>query len=197
MPSKVPSGISQSSHPSQAELKTITTRVATTSIACHFVSSHQGFKPGYPHPISTSDPPPMARQPPSTPSNASVTSASGFSYVHEGGSTSFWDPVAATTSHRRSLQSTPPSMASRDPHNTYLMPASPAKGRRGSADYRPSIKKALGNVPACLVNASVTYCGNDQIYAFGGFDQFTDEGQPVSSNDYALSALCHSHPCIA
>lgn len=130
----------------------------------------------------------MARQPPSTPSNASVTSASGFSYVHEGGSTSFWDPVAATTSHRRSLQSTPPSMASRESHNTYLMPASPAKGRRGSADYRPSIKKALGNVPACLVNASVTYCGNDQIYAFGGFDQFTDEGQPISSIYYALSA---------
>lgn len=79
-------------------------------------------------------------------------------------------------------------MASRDPHNTYLMPASPPKGRRGSADYRPSIKKALGNVPACLVNASVTYCGNDQIYAFGGFDQFTDEGQPVSSYYYVSSA---------
>jgi hypothetical protein len=26
-----------------------------------------------------------------------------------------------------------------------------------------------------LVNASVTYCGNNQIYAFGGFDQYTDE----------------------
>jgi hypothetical protein len=60
--------------------------------------------------------------------------------------------------------------------NAYLMPTSPAKARRGSADYRPCIKKAVGNVPACLVNASVTYCGNDQIYAFGGFDQFTDEG---------------------
>lgn len=73
-------------------------------------------------------------------------------------------------------------MAVRGQQNTYLMPASPAKGRRGSADYRPSIRRALGNVPACLVNASVTYCGNDQIYAFGGFDQFTDEGQ--------LSVLC-------
>lgn len=55
------------------------------------------------------------------------------------------------------------------------MPTSPAKGRRGSTDYRPTVKKALGHVPACLVNASVTYCGNDQIYAFGGFDQYTDE----------------------
>jgi hypothetical protein len=25
------------------------------------------------------------------------------------------------------------------------------------------------------VNASVTYVGDDQIYAFGGFDQYTDE----------------------
>ena len=39
----------------------------------------------------------------------------------------------------------------------------------------PKISKTTGQKPACLVNASVTYCGNDQIYAFGGFDQFTDE----------------------
>ena len=37
------------------------------------------------------------------------------------------------------------------------------------------IRKTTGQKPACLVNASVTYCSNDQIYAFGGFDQFTDE----------------------
>jgi hypothetical protein len=60
------------------------------------------------------------------------------------------------------------------------MPASPAGGRRTSADYRPSIKKAQGHVPACLVNASVTYCNNDRIYAFGGFDQYTDEGRNIS-----------------
>ncbi|KAA8651606.1 Kelch motif domain protein [Aspergillus tanneri] len=47
----------------------------------------------------------------------------------------------------------------------FLMPTS-ASGRRGSTDYRPSIRKAQGHVPACLVNASVTYCNNDQIYAF-------------------------------
>lgn len=56
------------------------------------------------------------------------------------------------------------------------MPASPAGGCRASADYQPSVKKAQGHVPACLVNASVTYCSNDRIYAFGGFDQYTDEG---------------------
>lgn len=33
----------------------------------------------------------------------------------------------------------------------------------------------VGQRPACLVNASVTYVGNDHIYAFGGFDQYTDE----------------------
>lgn len=56
------------------------------------------------------------------------------------------------------------------------MSATPSDGRRGSADSRPIIRKAQGHVPACLVNASVTYCDNDQIYAFGGFDQYTDEG---------------------
>ncbi|KAJ5578513.1 uncharacterized protein N7459_007477 [Penicillium hispanicum] len=59
--------------------------------------------------------------------------------------------------------------------DAYLLPASPAGGRPPSTDYRPSVRKALGHVPACLVNASVTYCGSDRIYAFGGFDQFTDE----------------------
>lgn len=62
-------------------------------------------------------------------------------------------------------------------NNSYLMPTSPPKSRRGSNDgYRPAVKRSTGNPPACLVNASVTYCGNNQIYAFGGFDQYTDEG---------------------
>ncbi|CEN62860.1 Putative Kelch motif domain protein [Aspergillus calidoustus] len=57
----------------------------------------------------------------------------------------------------------------------YLMPTSPSGRRRGSADSRPTIRKVQGHVPACLVNASVTHCNNDEIYAFGGFDQYTDE----------------------
>ncbi|KAL4975684.1 hypothetical protein BDW66DRAFT_66057 [Aspergillus desertorum] len=61
------------------------------------------------------------------------------------------------------------------PGSAFLMPASSSSRPRGSADSRPSIEKVQGHVPACLVNASVTYCGNDQIYAFGGFDQYTDE----------------------
>lgn len=60
--------------------------------------------------------------------------------------------------------------------STYLMPTSPAKNSLGPKDgLIPKISKTTGQKPACLVNASVTYCGNDQIYAFGGFDQFTDE----------------------
>lgn len=55
------------------------------------------------------------------------------------------------------------------------MPNSPAKTRPASDGYRPKITRTLGQRPACLVNASVTYCGNNQIYAFGGFDQYTDE----------------------
>jgi len=69
---------------------------------------------------------------------------------------------------------TPISAASSN--NTFLMPNSPVKGGLNNRDgYRPSVTRTLGQRPACLVNASVTYCGNNQIYAFGGFDQYTDE----------------------
>lgn len=44
-----------------------------------------------------------------------------------------------------------------------------------SDGYRPKVIRTLGQLPACLVNASVTYCGNNQIYVFGGFDDYTDE----------------------
>lgn len=58
------------------------------------------------------------------------------------------------------------------------MPNSPVKGRRSIGDiYRPKITRTLGQRPACLVNASVTYCGDNAIYAFGGFDQYSDEGE--------------------
>ncbi|KAL2258589.1 hypothetical protein VTK26DRAFT_8059 [Humicola hyalothermophila] len=67
---------------------------------------------------------------------------------------------------------TPASAASSN--NTYIMPNSPLK-HRSRDNYRPKITRTLGQRPACLVNASVTYCGNNQIYAFGGFDQYTDE----------------------
>lgn len=71
---------------------------------------------------------------------------------------------------------TPTSAASSN--NTYLMPTSPSKKAKGTGDnYKPKIARTCGQRPACLVNASVTYCGNDQIYAFGGFDQYTDEGK--------------------
>ncbi|KAL5335329.1 hypothetical protein BJX70DRAFT_325713 [Aspergillus crustosus] len=59
--------------------------------------------------------------------------------------------------------------------SAFLMPTSSDGRNRGSAESRPNIRRVQGHVPACLVNASVTYYGNDQIYAFGGFDQYTDE----------------------
>lgn len=56
------------------------------------------------------------------------------------------------------------------------MSASPVRNRKAANDgYKPKIISTIGAKPACLVNASVTYVGNDQIYAFGGFDQYTDE----------------------
>nr|POE66237.1 tip elongation aberrant protein 3 [Quercus suber] len=62
-------------------------------------------------------------------------------------------------------------------NNTYVMSGSPTKnGRRRTGEpYMPKIITTVGQRPACLVNASVTYVGNDLIYAFGGFDQYTDE----------------------
>ncbi|KFA65536.1 hypothetical protein S40285_03200 [Stachybotrys chlorohalonatus IBT 40285] len=60
-------------------------------------------------------------------------------------------------------------------NNTYIMSNSPSKARPMADGYRPKITRTLGQRPACLVNASVTYCGDNQIYAFGGFDQYTDE----------------------
>lgn len=70
---------------------------------------------------------------------------------------------------------TPGSAASGTSNNTYVMPNSPMKGRPGADGYRPKVMRTVGQKPTCLVNASVTYCGDNQIYAFGGFDQYTDE----------------------
>ncbi|KAF4592000.1 kelch repeat protein [Ophiocordyceps camponoti-floridani] len=81
---------------------------------------------------------------------------------------------------------TPASTASSS--NTYIMPNSPAKARSAADGYRPRITRTLGQRPACLVNASVTYCGNNQIFAFGGFDQYTDE---VYNHVLRLDLSCH------
>jgi hypothetical protein len=79
--------------------------------------------------------------------------------------------IAPSTLHQNN--SSPGSATSSS--NTYLMAASPRRTKPAES-YRPSIITTVGARPACLVNASVTYVGNDQIYAFGGFDQYTDEG---------------------
>jgi N-acetylneuraminic acid mutarotase len=66
---------------------------------------------------------------------------------------------------------TPTSSAS----STFVMQSTPRHRRAPVIPYKPQIITTVGVRPACLVNASVTYVGNDQIYAFGGFDQYTDE----------------------
>ncbi|KAK1754992.1 hypothetical protein QBC47DRAFT_382400 [Echria macrotheca] len=74
-----------------------------------------------------------------------------------------------------SMTSTSNPASAASSNNTYIMPNSPLKNRATMDGYRPKVTRTLGQRPACLVNASVTYCGNNQIYAFGGFDQYTDE----------------------
>lgn len=81
--------------------------------------------------------------------------------------------IAQSSSNLSASTLTPASATSSN--NTYIMPNSPAKARPAVDGYRPKVTRTLGQRPACLVNASVTYCGSNQIYAFGGFDQYTDE----------------------
>ena len=81
-------------------------------------------------------------------------------------------PQAATHS------STPASAAASG--NSFVMSTPPVRRRGPDDSYKPKIITTVGARPACLVNASVTFVGNDQIYAFGGFDQYTDEGMHVS-----------------
>lgn len=83
---------------------------------------------------------------------------------------------AVTTPHV-ALTSTTPAPGN-TPNNTFVMSASPTRNRRSTTEgYKPKLITTVGAKPACLVNASVTYVGKDEIYAFGGFDQFTDEGE--------------------
>lgn len=48
----------------------------------------------------------------------------------------------------------------------------------------------IGARLACLVNASVTVCGDNAIYAFGGFDQYTDEGMYFPLLICVIAAVC-------
>lgn len=97
---------------------------------------------------------------PSTPAGAhqSIFGPATSASLNQPSSSTVLTPTSATSSN-----------------NTFLMPNSPVKGRLGMDGYKPKVTRTLGQRPACLVNASVTYCGNNQIYAFGGFDQYTDE----------------------
>jgi hypothetical protein len=93
------------------------------------------------------------------------------------GSSTVSQPTAGTSSVWY-----PPSSATRVPRDssastqTFQMTSSPVKARRAGEGYKPKVVRTCGSRPAYLVNASVTYCGDNQIYAFGGFDQYTDEG---------------------
>jgi hypothetical protein len=84
-------------------------------------------------------------------------------------------PSSAAAAAAATYTATPASVGSSN--NTFLMSASPVRNRRSAVEgYKPKMISTIGAKPACLVNASVTYVGDDQIYAFGGFDQYTDEG---------------------
>ncbi|KAI0976682.1 kelch domain-containing protein [Xylaria arbuscula] len=110
---------------------------------------------------------------PATPSTSTQSlfggAAGPAAFPHSSLGTASAPPLTPSTSNAP----TPVSAASSS--NTFVMPNSPMKNRTMMDGYRPKVTRTLGQRPACLVNASVTYCGNNQIYAFGGFDQYTDE----------------------
>ena len=115
---------------------------------------------------------------PSTPSNTSSSSSifGGLSSQTSNLPTVPSAPDATGSPSSMSLTTVAPTPASTtSSDNTYIMPNTPAKTRPTPDGYRPKVTRTMGQRPACLVNASVTYCGNNQIYAFGGFDQYTDE----------------------
>lgn len=108
---------------------------------------------------------------PSTPATHSLNSIFGT-----GNSLSQPDASSQQSSAAPSIMAAPtPPAPLPDANNTYIMPNSPMKAKPSPDGYRPKVTRTLGQRPACLVNASVTYCGNNEIYAFGGFDQYTDE----------------------
>ncbi|KAG9255965.1 kelch repeat protein [Emericellopsis atlantica] len=83
--------------------------------------------------------------------------------------------VAMSTDGTNTPTGVPTPGSATSSNNTYILPSSPAKNRIAAGGYRPKVTRTRGQRPACLVNASVTYCGNNQIFAFGGFDRYTDE----------------------
>lgn len=83
-----------------------------------------------------------------------------------------WGSALFSGSAYTTLGMTPASAASSS--NTFLMPNSPAN-QSYKDNYRPRVVRTVGQKPACLVNATVTYCGGNDLYAFGGFDAYTDE----------------------
>jgi hypothetical protein len=88
------------------------------------------------------------------------------------------NPAVTTTPAPAQLTNTNTPGSAGSNNNTFFMSASPVRSRRSPPEgYKPKMISTIGAKPACLVNASVTYVGDDQIYAFGGFDQYTDEGE--------------------
>ncbi|KAI2622526.1 galactose oxidase [Hypoxylon sp. NC1633] len=108
----------------------------------------------------------------------STPSASAQSLFGGPLNTNYHSPLPAAPSLTPSMppvSNAPTPISAGSSNNTFVMTNSPMKSRAMMDGYRPKVTRTLGQRPACLVNASVTYCGNNQIYAFGGFDQYTDE----------------------
>ncbi|KAK5134692.1 hypothetical protein LTR08_006207 [Meristemomyces frigidus] len=108
----------------------------------------------------------MARLPPRAPPHILPSYTPLASLNAAAGASSLAAQISNSGSSRESNMS----------NHTYVLSGSPVRSKRRTGEpYMPKIITTVGQRPACLVNASVTYVGNDMIYAFGGFDQYTDE----------------------
>ena len=83
--------------------------------------------------------------------------------------------AAAASATAAAAASASSSRTSNMSNNTFVLSGAERAPQRQRKAARPNVITTIGQRPACLVNASVTYVGNDLIYAFGGFDQYTDE----------------------
>lgn len=99
---------------------------------------------------------------------------------------------AFSAANRHGLERSSNTPMSDAPSYDPVMNVTPTRRRRAiSAEgISPKVSRTAGQRPSCLVNASVTYCGDNQIYAFGGFDQYTDEGGCCPSS---LAQKCIGH----
>jgi hypothetical protein len=119
---------------------------------------------------------------PATPSTSSTSLVSSTSSaLHSNGT--FVMPTASNGAMFMSSSGFAPPQPGASPHmrRSRADPPSGTSSPRRGQPVRADIITTVGARPACLVNASANFVGETRaVYAFGGFDQYSDEIYNVS-----------------